>query len=1007
MIDQGRGRTDLLLNSPASWRSVPARDAAIALTTGGDRGRVPCFPRFEDFALPGDPACVPWLAALWQARHNPDILVFSFDFFDTLVFRLCRHPTDVFLALGGRLAAAGWLSPGVTPRLFQRLRIEAEIRCRQAASARGLPAPEVDLWEIYRHMPAPLFRQGDSDSLVEMEVAEEARLIRPYLPMVQLALELKRLGRRIIIVSDTYLCSRHLKRLLGGYDLFDHVFVSSEHRTGKGGMLFSMIPAILGVEAAQILHLGDNDEADVVSARRFGLQAVHTPSGTREGWAAITQEEQYFTPPGALPPVRENGWDQGLTALRTRLLALSSVGKPTHFSYGAFILGPIIHGWCRWATGIIRDRGCTIVLGCMREGGFMADLLHHLTGMPTSPVFLSRRLVRLATLGRPTVDGLMALAAGRSGILVGEFCTLVGIDPACIDQPADARLIGADRQRRLMEAILDLPDGADRVARTSAAARRSLLAHLLRLAPDLAADGDPPCQPVRIALLDSGWNASIQAGLARLLAEEGLAVELTGLYLMLTDGAVQAHTQNSLALGFLHQPGDPERHARYKFRVLEILEQSLSPDVGSTLQIDAQGRPTVSMPGTPRSQRQQVAAIQQGIASFCRMADAHDLPPVCARNGPDPVLEAIWLRAMTQPGVDELDLFSGWIHDDNLGGGSDLIISPPWDGLAGYMTPGQITRSGLDAIYWPYGAVAQQDTKLLEQTAAVVRQAVPDSLFETPLPIDVSLIEQDGAGHLHAITLPVLLNSHGRFCCALTGTPGRTPVSIRLSGETGLVEIHQCHLVAIPGGNAPQVRVTLTAEAPGLLFQEFVRTADCLLPGLEPVITLDMDRLMEGWPVAQAVIYVAGAWRRHTAAATTRRPLLELLDAAKGWPSRGCFDVINGEHLPRIAHDPQGIVVDGSAMVELSGWLDDNLVSGVGPTLLLVEGGGRRKAFPARRTWRSDVLTALKIAHPVPLGIQVGCRLGGFAGQMVTLSWVSIKGDMACRYGLPLPVTVR
>ena len=72
---------------------------------------------------------------------------------------------------------------------------------------------EVDLQEIYE-IAAPGASQEDIQELINEEVSEEIRVCFSYAPVVDVLLEAKRLGKKVIIVSDTYLREGQLRTLL-------------------------------------------------------------------------------------------------------------------------------------------------------------------------------------------------------------------------------------------------------------------------------------------------------------------------------------------------------------------------------------------------------------------------------------------------------------------------------------------------------------------------------------------------------------------------------------------------------------------------------------------------------------------------------------------------------------------------------------------------------------------------------------------------------------------------
>ena len=75
------------------------------------------------------------------------IRLLSLDVFDTLLLRTCERPEDVFLEVGRRASARGWLASGVGPREFASLR-DASQHHNYATLGR-----EPQLEDIYGQLP--------------------------------------------------------------------------------------------------------------------------------------------------------------------------------------------------------------------------------------------------------------------------------------------------------------------------------------------------------------------------------------------------------------------------------------------------------------------------------------------------------------------------------------------------------------------------------------------------------------------------------------------------------------------------------------------------------------------------------------------------------------------------------------------------------------------------------------------------------------------------------------
>lgn len=953
-------------------------------------------------AVLADQGLPPWLLEVRQALTDDSIRVVSFDFWDTLVVRLCRRPVDVFASLGARLAAQELLAPGVRAGTFKALRVRAEAQARAAVRAAGSTEGEVTLWQIYRNMPRAVVRTTSLDQLIDLEVAEERRLIRPHPVMLRLVDEVRRSGRRLAVASDTYLSAAQLQHLLPDVGAFDFIFTSSDHKTGKSGGLLPILAQAFSVAPAQVLHIGDNPQADVTAAQTVGMRAVLVPTGSPWSHAIQAQEEQWLRAGAGLsdPDAAAPGWDESLTALRHRLVSMTADGSLTHASYGGFVLGPLIAGYLRWTRRMVAAHQCDAVVGLMREGGFLADI----SGLDHTAMFISRRVVRHAALVEPDEAALRGLLMSRGARVPAATLLECGVPAEVLPEEAYAP-VEWPQLDGLCQGLLKDTRVVSALRRCGQVAHQAILKQFDDAVPGLADRTGPP---PRIALVDVGWGASIQAGIAAVLHKAGRRVDLVGLYFMLDDRAVNAVSDSSLALGYLHQPGDDCAFGRQRFRILEILEQALTPDMGSTARLTPQGRPILSAPATPLRQRQDIVEIQNGIRAFCAFGDAVDLPP--DPSGPSPALSAIWMRAMTQPSEAEAELFRDWVHDDNVGGGVDPLIGTEWMDLAPYMTPRHLVDAGMADIYWPYGALAIRDSRVAEQAVAVIRDRVDPRLFENPLGRGqtFSVIVEDEDGNHESLDLPVVMNAFGRFCSMCTLPLGAVPSTISMPQAAESLQLEHAVLTVRDDRGGRLLTLDLLDRRSSIQWTGLDGQARSpLLPALHTTCSLTVEAVRAdlGLSVLDAPvtrIAIAGGWR-YDASMPMRMTPLSRLDAAREVPVRGHVDRIAGLSSSDIVKDKKSI--EAGEAVTIAGWIKAPAQPG-SSFLLLRNGKGQRRMFPAKRIARPDVSTVVEDTSGEALGIQAVGNLKSFAGTRVQMCWVHLEDGEARLYTFPEQIAI-
>ena len=207
------------------------------------------------------------------------IEIVSFDIFDTLLVRPFYTPTDLFELLDARVTG---LLDTIDHIDFKKHRMEAEHIARRRLAGEG--REDVTLDEIYQVLGELLELPQEHRELIKSwEIEQELRFCRPR----KFARELFDLaissGKRVIIASDMYLLYEVIEKLLqqNGYTGYEKLYLSSSLGYTKAtGKMYDYIASDLGAEPKDILHIGDNETADVRRARERGWHAIYLPKCT-------------------------------------------------------------------------------------------------------------------------------------------------------------------------------------------------------------------------------------------------------------------------------------------------------------------------------------------------------------------------------------------------------------------------------------------------------------------------------------------------------------------------------------------------------------------------------------------------------------------------------------------------------------------------------------------------------------------------------------------------------
>jgi FMN phosphatase YigB (HAD superfamily) len=573
-------------------------------------------------------------------RAPQGIRILSLDCFDTLLWRNCNLPVDVFadLPLPGS---------GMEARMWGESRARHVIPLLEDRT-------EVSIEEIYTHL-MPAASDEARAALVAAELDAEARHCYGFAPTVALMRAAKARGLDIIIVSDTYLSQVQLRTLIAraaGEDvaaMIDHIFCSSAYGMPKVAGLFVPVLAELGVSPGTILHCGDNRDADVVAPSRLGVHCCHLEQFDAESEqrlrleasaASIVDPQTRVTIPAYQP--------------HRAAVALRHDDEPST-KLGHDVLGPIFHSFAGWlhdeaAAQQARTGKPTKLLFLLRDGYLPAQA--YLARYPDAAgqvamVEISRLTAAQAgMIDRASIENhvLPELAKGSSEVFARHL--------HFNDQEA-ARLGRANKPSFARHIVS--PEIVKRIVGSSQASADRLIAHLRSHGVE---DGDS------VMLVDLGYNGSVQNLLEPMLrARMGLTI--TGRYLLLRETSARGFDKAGFA-----------DHRNYDLKLLHalsesiaIVEQLCTVAQGSVLDYRADGSAIRESEGLKATQSILRDTIQAACLDYVHNAGKGVDRPA-ASDTPDArrrMAVAALARLLFLPVESEVAALSDFNHDVNYG----------------------------------------------------------------------------------------------------------------------------------------------------------------------------------------------------------------------------------------------------------------------------------------------------------------------------------------------------
>ena len=373
-------------------------------------------------------------ADAWVEAHYSqlkDFEIISFDIFDTLLFRTVQHPTDVHKLVS--IAAVGEFGSGFCDFHDARCRAE-ELAKHKALATRA--TEEVTLDEIYANLSLllPGSREVVLQKLKWLELAVEDRVLYACPLVANLISKLEKAEKQIVFVSDMYLAPETIKTILGRRNLDrGKIFVSCALGASKGrGNLFSEVLKVTGAHPGKIVHFGDNHFSDFVQAQRRGFVAI-----------------QYFPPWDLKPYVLHNLKRKPPSFQLSGSIALGLAQKNRYRSLekefysnrdfvtrcvGYEIAGPLFLGFTAWCIQSALQSGAKRLLFLARDGYFLGKTFDKIKeklriSIDSKYVFVSRRLLLIASLKALDERGLKILLESTPGMTLRHFLERAGLAP--------------------------------------------------------------------------------------------------------------------------------------------------------------------------------------------------------------------------------------------------------------------------------------------------------------------------------------------------------------------------------------------------------------------------------------------------------------------------------------------------------------------------------------------------------------------------------------------------
>lgn len=363
-------------------------------------------------------AAFDWLEDLKKQIASEQTRYVSFDIFDTLIQRPFFYPGDLFQLLSEEMNRD--LSSYVN---FKMIRQSAEEAVRREQWLRHPSIEEITLDQIYEYIHSHYsFSQDMIRAMKRKELALELRyceIRQSGKALMDFALEC---GKEVILCSDMYLSKAFVEEILNknGITGYSRLYISSEVGLTKASKkLFEFVQKDLREKVSDsFIHIGDNWNSDVESARASGWRSAHLAKATDilmndnpgvysgEAFCKLFRnayfKEDYRLAFNDFTAIRNM---MGVIANQCADSPFVSVNPVSDFNadprmVGYAALGPHLLALCKWIHEIVQQRNIGTVHFVARDGYLIKAAYDSLgfTDCKTNYLRLSRKTLILCDI---------------------------------------------------------------------------------------------------------------------------------------------------------------------------------------------------------------------------------------------------------------------------------------------------------------------------------------------------------------------------------------------------------------------------------------------------------------------------------------------------------------------------------------------------------------------------------------------------------------------------------
>ncbi|WP_418179595.1 hypothetical protein ACNSOO_02935 [Aliarcobacter lanthieri] len=286
--------------------------------------------------------------------NNNEIKIVSFDIFDTLFFRKCLLPENIFEIVGENTYVKKYFD---TPSGFKKYRMYAEKNAR--LTNKDLQDITLDL--IYKELSIPQ-KAKEKIKQIELDIEKDFLVVNYDLEKyIDYSIEK---GKKVILISDMYLNQNELKYVclnkLENINKVSKIYVSSEYKLTKAkGNLFLKVLEEENTKPNELFHIGDNKISDNLIPKHLNIHTLYY------GFSHLQEITNDYERIYINKDIKKGNHARKLAILRN---PYEDEFENFYFNFGASLFGPILFEFSHWLNDLSKKYKIEQYNFILREG---------------------------------------------------------------------------------------------------------------------------------------------------------------------------------------------------------------------------------------------------------------------------------------------------------------------------------------------------------------------------------------------------------------------------------------------------------------------------------------------------------------------------------------------------------------------------------------------------------------------------------------------------------------